>query len=95
MLIDSLNLFQFYTFVANIKLLIPSIDLSVIKSGTLLAVGTGDCGQLGLGEDMLHRKKPYIVKDLQDRRFRFAVAGAMHTCCLTDENEVKQFGCDV
>jgi len=69
-------------------------DLSVIKSGTLLAVGTGDCGQLGLGEDMLHRKKPYIVKDLQDRRFRFAVAGAMHTCCLTDENELITFGCN-
>lgn len=56
--------------------------------GLLLTLGQGDVGQLGLGEDVLSKKKPAIVTLLSDKPMRKITAGGMHTICLTKENEV-------
>ena len=46
-------------------------------------------GQLGLGDEILSRKKPAIVKDLVDIQMQKIAAGALHTVCLSTENQVS------
>lgn len=61
-------------------------------AGVLLICGTGDMGQLGLGEDVLEKKNPAVnksVKDVVD-----VCAGGMHSLCLTKTGEVYSFGCN-
>ena len=52
----------------------------------MLTLGQGDTGQLGLGGGILERVKPGHV-DLEPN-IKQAVAGGMHTVCLTDDGEV-------
>ena len=60
--------------------------------GHVLTLGQGDTGQLGLGEDIMERSRPALVKDVVD-----AVeveAGGMHTVVLDKEGAVWTFGCN-
>lgn len=66
-------------------------DLDATPSGVLLTLGQGDVGQLGLGDEILSRKKPAIVQELSDNPVTKIAAGGMHTICLTKENEVCGF----
>ena len=52
----------------------------------MLTLGEGDTGQLGLGPDVLERKKPAKV-DVPD--MVQVCAGGMHTVCLTANGEVS------
>lgn len=54
----------------------------------MLVLGQGDVGQLGLGEDVLERKKPALVT-LPEGIVQ-AVAGGMHTVCLSDTGNVSR-----
>lgn len=56
------------------------------EKGFVLVLGQGDVGQLGLGEDVLERKKPAMVM-LPEGTVQ-AVAGGMHTVCLSDTGNV-------
>lgn len=47
----------------------------------------GDVGQLGLGEDVLERKKPALVS-LPEKMVQ-VVAGGMHTVCLSGSGNVR------
>ena len=58
------------------------------KSGKVLAFGQGDVGQLGLGDEILERKRPALVKELDDIKFIQSVCGGMHTVALTEDGEV-------
>ncbi|KAJ8289294.1 hypothetical protein COCON_G00019530 [Conger conger] len=60
--------------------------------GLVLVLGQGDVGQLGLGEDVLERKKPALVS-LPEGALQ-AVAGGMHTVCLSETGNVYTFGCN-
>ena len=60
--------------------------------GHVLTLGQGDVGQLGLGEDTLERKKPAIVKGLDDLEIVQVECGGMHTVALTDSGKVMS-GC--
>ncbi|XP_063054194.1 regulator of chromosome condensation [Engraulis encrasicolus] len=62
------------------------------EKGLVLALGQGDVGQLGLGEDVLERKKPALVT-LPEPAVQ-AVAGGMHTVCLGESGKVYTFGCN-
>ncbi|KAJ8372505.1 hypothetical protein AAFF_G00282120 [Aldrovandia affinis] len=62
------------------------------EKGLVLVLGQGDVGQLGLGEDILERKKPALVS-LPEVALQ-AVAGGMHTVCLSDTGHVYSFGCN-
>ena len=53
-----------------------------------LLFGQGDVGQLGLGESILMRKKPALLKSLEGVGLRQVAAGGMHTLLLTDSGEV-------
>ncbi|KAM8975664.1 regulator of chromosome condensation isoform 2-T2 [Pelodytes ibericus] len=60
--------------------------------GVVLALGQGDVGQLGLGEDVMERKKPALVP-LQEEIVQ-AEAGGMHTVCLGASGSIYTFGCN-
>ena len=51
-------------------------------------MGQGDVGQLGLGEDILERKKPAIVKGLDGLNVVQVECGGMHTVALTNDGKV-------
>ena len=57
--------------------------------GILLTLGQGDMGQLGLGEDIMERRRPAVVKDLEDIPMRQVVCGGMHTVAMTTEGKVS------
>lgn len=59
-------------------------------SGTLLTLGQGDMGQLGLGEDIMERRRPAVVKELDGISIRQVACGGMHTVALTTEGKVSQ-----
>eukprot|EP00058_Branchiostoma_floridae_P007212 XP_002592700.1 hypothetical protein BRAFLDRAFT_118398 [Branchiostoma floridae] len=60
--------------------------------GVVLTLGQGDTGQLGLGEDVMERKKPGLVA-IQDKVIDVC-AGGMHTVALTVKGEVWSWGCN-
>uniref|UniRef100_A0A7N9AX97 Regulator of chromosome condensation 1 n=1 Tax=Mastacembelus armatus TaxID=205130 RepID=A0A7N9AX97_9TELE len=62
------------------------------EAGQVLTLGQGDVGQLGLGEDIIERKKPALVS-LPEKIVQ-VVAGGMHTVCLSDTGHVYTFGCN-
>lgn len=61
--------------------------------GQVLTFGTGDTGQLGLGETM-ERKKPALVKiELEDGLIEVC-GGGMHTIALSKSGRVFSWGCN-
>ncbi|XP_071325986.1 regulator of chromosome condensation [Trachinotus anak] len=62
------------------------------EAGQVLVLGQGDVGQLGLGEDIIERKKPALVS-LPEKTVQVR-AGGMHTVCLSDTGHVYTFGCN-
>ncbi|XP_073173765.1 regulator of chromosome condensation isoform X2 [Lepidochelys kempii] len=52
------------------------------EPGLVLTLGQGDVGQLGLGEDVMERKRPALVQ-LPEKIVQ-AEAGGMHTVCLSE-----------
>lgn len=58
------------------------------KTAHVLTLGQGDVGQLGLGEDILERKKPALVKSLEGLNIVQVECGGMHTVVLTDDGKV-------
>lgn len=66
------------------------------EPGILLALGQGDVGQLGLGEDYMERKRPTVVPFAEQVSGKIVdmFAGGMHTICITENGEVYTFGCN-
>ncbi|XP_011761404.2 regulator of chromosome condensation isoform X2 [Macaca nemestrina] len=62
------------------------------EPGLVLTLGQGDVGQLGLGENVMERKKPALVSIPED--VVQAEAGGMHTVCLSKSGQVYSFGCN-
>uniref|UniRef100_A0A8C7F560 Regulator of chromosome condensation 1 n=1 Tax=Oncorhynchus kisutch TaxID=8019 RepID=A0A8C7F560_ONCKI len=62
------------------------------EKGLVLVLGQGDVGQLGLGEDIMERKRPALVT-LPEGVVQVA-AGGMHTVCLSDTGNIYTFGCN-
>ncbi|KAI8605511.1 regulator of chromosome condensation 1/beta-lactamase-inhibitor protein II [Dissophora ornata] len=61
-------------------------------SGRVYVFGTGDCAQLGLGEDVLLRKKPANLAALNDECIVDIAAGGMHNMALTKEGKLWSWG---
>ncbi|XP_036300730.1 regulator of chromosome condensation isoform X3 [Pipistrellus kuhlii] len=55
------------------------------EPGLVLTLGQGDVGQLGLGENVMERKKPAVVTIPED--IVQAEAGGMHTVCLSKSGQ--------
>ncbi|KAJ2765906.1 hypothetical protein IWQ56_003916 [Coemansia nantahalensis] len=64
------------------------------QSGGTLVFGNGDCGQLGLGEDMIERKKPFPMPALADVAVVDVVCGGLHTMALAEDGRLYSWGCN-
>uniref|UniRef100_A0A2K6U258 RCC1-like domain-containing protein n=1 Tax=Saimiri boliviensis boliviensis TaxID=39432 RepID=A0A2K6U258_SAIBB len=62
------------------------------EPGLVLTMGQGNVGQLGLGENVMERKKPALVSIPED--VVQAEAGGMRTECLSKSDQVYSFGCN-
>lgn len=61
----------------------------------LYVFGSGDCGQLGLGEDVDLKTKPYIHPFFKDKALKEISAGGLHTLALSkDGNYIWSWGCN-
>jgi len=60
--------------------------------GHVLTLGQGDTGQLGLGEDVMEKSRPGLVKEVENAVE--VVAGGMHTVVLDNKGDVWTFGCN-
>ena len=58
------------------------------KPGPVFVVGSGDCGQLGLGPDVLEAEKPMLIKFLNDKNIVKVFAGGLHNIALTQNGQV-------
>lgn len=57
-------------------------------AGTVLVLGMGELGQLGLGEDTMEKKRPFPVKGPIENKVVQVVCGGVHTVALTDDGQV-------
>lgn len=60
--------------------------------GTVLVIGDGVAGQLGLGTEITEKPRPAEVPNLT--KIIDVQAGGMHTVCLTSDFKVVTFGCN-
>ncbi|KYB28388.1 regulator of chromosome condensation [Tribolium castaneum] len=75
------------------KFTLDSVKLpETTREGVLLVTGAGDCGQLGLGPDVLEKSRPALVQTSDE--IVDICAGGMHTVCLTKEGKILSFGCN-
>ena len=67
------------------------------ESGSVMIVGNGDCGQLGLGEeddDVRDSLKPLPIASLGAMRVCQLVCGGLHTGALTLDGRLFTWGCN-
>ncbi|KAF9995036.1 hypothetical protein BGZ65_009332 [Modicella reniformis] len=60
--------------------------------GRVYVFGTGDCAQLGLGEDIISKKKPANLSALNDEQVVDIAAGGMHNMALTVDGKLWSWG---
>eukprot|EP00929_Paragymnodinium_shiwhaense_P029143 TRINITY_DN16772_c0_g1_i1.p1 TRINITY_DN16772_c0_g1~~TRINITY_DN16772_c0_g1_i1.p1 ORF type:complete len:946 (-),score=266.38 TRINITY_DN16772_c0_g1_i1:108-2945(-) len=56
--------------------------------------GSGECDQLGLGDDLRERKKPALVKKLQGQQVVDLAVGALHVVVITSKGGLYSWGCN-
>ena len=64
------------------------------RGGLVLTLGEGDVGQLGLGEDIMERKRPAVVTTIADKLVVQLACGGMHTVALTADGKLYTWGCN-
>lgn len=60
----------------------------------LYVFGSGDCGQLGLGEDVDMARKPKLHPFFEGRHIASIVAGGLHSLALGADGRVYSWGCN-
>ena len=63
-------------------------------SGSVYVFGSGDCGQLGLGEDDIEVKKPTQIIYFEDKKIVQVAAGGLHNLALSQDGRVYAWGCN-
>ena len=64
--------------------------ITIFLSCQVFVMGQGDMGQLGLGEELMERKKPHPVGGaLECVRVVQVVCGGMHTVALSEDGKVR------
>jgi alpha-tubulin suppressor-like RCC1 family protein len=58
--------------------------------GQVFVVGSGDCGQLGLGQDVLEKERPALLSYFNDKKIVKIYAGGLHNICLSKTGKVNQ-----
>lgn len=68
----------------------PAFPLAPIASavGDVFVVGSGDCGQLGLGPDVFEKERPGKLDYFADKDIVTVVAGGMHNIAQSKTGKV-------
>jgi len=65
--------------------------------GEVFVMGSGECGQLGLGPDEVERLRPAKIKVLAEKNITDIVAGGMSTFAISNHNDTQtiySWGCN-
>ncbi|CAD7933662.1 unnamed protein product [Amoebophrya sp. A25] len=66
-----------------------------VNSGEVLIFGSGECEQLGLGDNVTEKKKPALLKQLSNKQVIKITAGGLHTLALCrGGRELYSWGCN-
>lgn len=68
--------------------------LASLPSGSVVVFGSGDCGQLGMGEDLVNCPRPKRHAYFEDKEIVSVVAGGLHTLALSRSGHVFSWGCN-
>jgi regulator of chromosome condensation len=60
----------------------------------VFVTGSGECDQLGLGQDVVDLERPRLVRALAKVRVARIAVGGIHTLALTPEGQVWSWGCN-
>jgi regulator of chromosome condensation len=58
------------------------------KSGQVFVVGSGDCGQLGLGPEIFESHRPKLLSYFDDKDIIRVFAGGLHNIVLSGDGKV-------
>lgn len=72
----------------------PKPAVATRPFGSVYVFGSGDCGQLGLGEDILSLKDPTPIPFLNDKCIIEISAGGLHNLALSASGEIFSWGCN-
>ena len=64
------------------------------KHGQVLVVGSGDCGQLGLGNSIFSASKPKLLSYFNDKSIYNVFAGGLHNIALSTSGSLYSWGCN-
>ena len=73
---------------------LPDFTTDKVPVGDVFVHGSGECDQLGLGDDMRERQKPTLLKSLTGKNICEIAVGAMHVLCLSTGGAVYSWGCN-
>ena len=65
-----------------------------VLTGDVFVHGSGECDQLGLGDDTRERKKPTLLKALVGKQICEIAVGAMHVLCVSAGGGLYSWGCN-
>lgn len=64
-----------------------------LKNLNVLIWGMGECDQLGLGDDVLEKQKPALMKQLSSKKIRMIACGEIHALALMkDSGKIFSWG---
>ena len=67
---------------------------SEIPVGDVFVHGSGECDQLGLGDETRERRKPTLLKALVGKQICEISVGAMHVLCVSAGGGLYSWGCN-
>eukprot|EP00438_Fugacium_kawagutii_P026681 Skav219939 [mRNA] locus=scaffold2879:52823:64108:+ [translate_table: standard] len=65
-----------------------------VPVGDVFVHGSGECDQLGLGDEMRERRKPTLLKELVGKQICEIAVGAMHVLCISAGGGLYSWGCN-
>ena len=65
-----------------------------VPVGDVFVHGSGECDQLGLGDEMRERRKPTLLKALVGKHICEIAVGAMHVLCVSADGGLFSWGCN-
>ena len=71
-----------------------SSKISSLPCGSVIVFGSGDCGQLGMGEDLVSCPRPKRHAFFEDKEIIAVSAGGLHTLALSRTGKVYSWGCN-
>ncbi|TPX64449.1 hypothetical protein SpCBS45565_g05868 [Spizellomyces sp. 'palustris'] len=71
-----------------------NIPFPFTRTGEVFVVGSGDCGQLGLGPDVLEKEKVGLLQYFRDKNIVSIVAGGLHNIALDINGKLYSWGCN-